>query len=180
MGQIERRFGDVCEAVDVHGCDWRDGKVSATGTVASKCVAYGLQTPGVLQLRTCALHRLRVMVLQNHDVPRGWANGTRVRLFARESWTGTARGLQAGPPGRGSTKHTWIAHRVDLKDPRHVDFNVKVVKDEETTLARRARYDAADITCIPVRSDESAGSHAAWRQVQLTLASASRDTKRRA
>ena len=167
--QIERLFGEVTQGVDVHGCDWRDGKTSTVGA-GSKQVSQGLQTPAVLKLRTSAKHRLRVMVLHNQDVANGWANGTRARLLAHDSWTGKPRVLQPGAPCRASRARTWSADQIHLEDPRHIDFNVRVVKDEESTLARRARYDAADVQCIPVRSDESSSTHAAWRQVQLTLA----------
>jgi len=168
--QIERRFGDVCEGADVHGCNWHEGKEVPSDGAAHKRTARGLQTPLVLQLRTCPQHRMRVMVLRNQDVANGWANGTRARLLGRGSWTGKPRGLQPVPPGQGSRGVKWSAEQVHLTDPRYADFNVRVVKDQEATIASRVRFDATDVQCIPVRSDESSATRAAWRQVQATPA----------
>jgi len=165
IDQIEGRCKDTCEAVDVHGYDWRDGpKRHKTATAPTRML--GIQTPEVLRLRTHPDHRMRVMLLYNQDVQHGWANGTRARLLARNSWTGKTTCLRKG------LKLPWRAQKIEISDVAYADFNVRVVKDEETTLGKKVRFDDAYLQCSPARSDEGVARWNAWRQVQLMAANA--------
>ena len=162
--QIEQKFGDSCEGVDIHGYDPRHGREKQE---TGKAHLSGIQTPWTLQLRTCPQHRQRVMLLHNLDVANGWANGTRARLLPRSSWTGAARPLQKNVDG------SWSAHQVKLSDTqKYPDFNVRVVKDEDATLAKTMRYDDTDCQVVPVRIDTGSHWSQEWAQVQLVLANA--------
>ena len=105
-------------------------------------------------------------MLHNVNVGEGWANGTRARLLAHDSWKGKAETLT-----RNLDKSFAAAQVVHLKDEtKHPDFNVKVVKHEESTLSKPVRYGAGDCMAIPVRTDRSSQGGQEWRQVQLALA----------
>ncbi len=65
ISQIEQKFGEGCEAVDVHGFD---PQLNAMQKGVDKRSFAGIQTPEVLRLRTCLAHRLRVILLHNIDV----------------------------------------------------------------------------------------------------------------
>ncbi len=161
--QVEVKYGDQSEAVDIHGYDWR-GSCPSKPDRAQMRRLHGIQTPEVLTLRTCHSHRMRLLLLYNQDVENGWANGTRVRTLANASWAGKARPLYKGSSG------VYEAAKVHLDDVSARDFSVRVVKDEEATVAKRVRFQSIDVQCIPARNDQSAGNRVAWRQVQLALA----------
>ena len=75
--QIENLYGKTCDAVDIHGFDPRfPGPKSEPQKKGRKNCVYRAQAPEVLQLRTCAEHRMRVMLIRNIDPGHGWANGT--------------------------------------------------------------------------------------------------------
>ena len=61
--------------------------------IPAKVQRAGPRLQGVtkLALRTSKQHRMRLMLLSNVDVKNGWANGTRVRLLSKESWTSPNR-----------------------------------------------------------------------------------------
>ena len=84
LDQIGSKFADVCEAVDVYGFDPR---TRSDKTHPDQRDFTGIQFQQMLPLRTCPEHRMRVILLQNLDVANGWANGTRARLLANQSWT---------------------------------------------------------------------------------------------
>ena len=113
------------------------------------------------------------MLTHNTDTRNGWVNGTRCRLLATHSWTGTPKKLQQGIKG-------WGAQEVQLQnDTKYHEFNVKVIKDEENTLAKKIRFDDADVGIIPVRTDTSyvGGRHKQWKQVQAIPAYSLTDHK---
>ena len=67
--QIETRFGEDCEAINVVGCNPKQAVRQAAGS--KKTTLRGIQAPAVLTLRTCKQHRQRVMLLWNPtDAPR--------------------------------------------------------------------------------------------------------------
>ena len=91
--QIETKYWDKgLEAVDVHGFNpvQRDSNKSSADTTR----ATGLQAPRILKLRTCADHRMRVVMLHNEDISRRWCNGTPCRLLAKGSWTGPSGSIR--------------------------------------------------------------------------------------
>ena len=113
---------------------------------------------------------MRLMLLHNLNVANNWANGTRVRLLASQSWTGVAHKMQSS---RVKEK-TWEKTQVYLHEAdKFPEFNVKVVKDEECTLAKRVKFADADVSLIPVREDKTRtykGTEERWKQVQAALA----------
>jgi hypothetical protein len=170
-----------------------------------------VQAPQCLKLRTGPAHRMRLLLLYNFSVRNGWANGTRVRLKMRGSWTAphkriskhvqkgksttkvipdgacnkvTHKSLAGGVEAVNASKNvdigvacsrpeksavkgtadpmeTWSAAQVHLKDDMCKDFSVYIVKDEEATLTKEARFEETDVQCIPAASVQ-------WvRQVQL-------------
>ena len=159
--QIEREFGTECEALDVHGYDPRNGNIVEA---ADKTSAGGIQTPQILKLRTCPKHRQRLMLLSNLDISSRWANATRVRTLAVNSWSHCVQKLERMENGKHSAKQLTLSDRV-----AYPDFNVRVVRDEESTLAKTVRYNALDCTSVPVQTDKSSQSYQEWRQVQATL-----------
>ena len=113
---------------------------------------------------------MRLILLHDLDVARGWANGTRLRLLPAEAWTGKPKKLRRSSAKAGQ----WEADQVHLQDVRkHPEFNLKVIKDEECTLARQVRFSAFDVQTVPAREDVSRtfrGIEVRWKQVQATLA----------
>ena len=69
--QIEQKFGDSCEGVDIHGYDPRHGREKQQ---TAKTHLSGIQTPWTLKLRTCPQHRQRV----NKLLIRLWEDVSRV------------------------------------------------------------------------------------------------------
>ena len=88
--QIERNF--VTEGIDIVGCNPRKNSLELK-KIPAKVQRAGPRLQGVtkLALRTSKQHRMRLMLLSNVDVKNGWANGTRVRLLSKESWTSPNR-----------------------------------------------------------------------------------------
>ena len=96
---------------------------------------------------------MRVMLLQNIDPLHGWANGVRARLFPYNSWGATKpavlRRTLIGPA---------VAERVDLSDVhKYGDFNVRIVKDQERTIAKTFRHNAYDVQTVGAHNET--GSH---------------------
>ena len=109
---------------------------------------------------------MRVMLLFNLNVEACWANGTRARLLPTNSWTSKPQPLR-----RIFSTGRFFAEQVHLSDAqKYRDFNVVVVKDQESTLAKKARYSSFDIQSVPAQSDVGLYQRTAWRQVQLMLA----------
>lgn len=133
--QIEEKYGDTLDAVDVYGAD-------PTGAgqqlKEDKRVLAGIQTLDVLRLRTNLEHRMRVMCTHNINIRNGWVNGSRLRLRATCAWTGSPQKLQRAMQEklrRGGVTPSWCAQKIWLMDEKkHPEFNVYVVKDEECTL----------------------------------------------
>ena len=73
--QIERTFGEKCDAVDVHGYN-PDACITPGDTTSKYSDSSGMQAPFTLTLRTCAEHWMRVIVLRKEDPTKGWVNGT--------------------------------------------------------------------------------------------------------
>ena len=157
--QIEDMHGDECEGIDVKGCDPRTGSHDRNQKGGS--TRQQMQTQQVLKLRTCRAHRMRVMVLYNHAVEAGWANGTRARLLESSSWSGSAQGLASAPGNRRE------AQQLQLSPASATDFNVYVVKDDDATILKATRFEKFDVQCIPARADESSSRSHAWLQVQM-------------
>ena len=105
------QYGDL-QGVDIVSCDPR---TNSTPEMVLKGAPTkrtgGKQYPHILQLRANPRHRMRVMLLNNCDVKHGWANGTRARLLATNSWTGPCSAVQ-----RNSEKCGTIAERFKLKN----------------------------------------------------------------
>lgn len=169
VGQIEDMYGEACDAVDIHGCDSQDRTdVSSFG----KCISEssGIQTPQTLTLRTCAQHRMRFIHLHNMDVSNRWANGTRLRLLTEYAWTGAPNNMR-----RSVVKpELWEVHQINLKDEDiYPEFNLKVIKGDECTLAKKVRFSCFDVQVVPVREDRAnhfSGTEERWKQVQAALA----------
>ena len=85
LQQLEEKYGEELEGVDVHGSDPTG---AAQQVREDKRVFAGIQTLELLKLRTCVHHRMRAMVTHNLNTRNGWVNGTRVRLRASRAWTG--------------------------------------------------------------------------------------------
>ena len=160
INQINETYGDDLEAVDVLGYDWRSASGSNPQQSQSRRLQ-GIQSPEILQLRTCPGHRQRVMVLVNQDVGRAWANGTRSRLLSQRSWTGKPRQLSRDPDGK------YVAEIIALEHESSRDFQVHVVKDESCTIHKNLRFDPFDIQSISAKNEEGSAKRVAWRQVQL-------------
>ena len=160
VAQIDNRYGTACQAVNVTGFDPRG---EGRHTPIDKVNLAGIQTPKVLQLRTCEAHRMRVMLLMNLDVSHGWANGTRARLLARDSWTAPREYLSQNPDG------SFAVATVALGDKEKCqEFNVRVVKDDDASIAKAVRYNEHDFQMVHVGT-ESSGNQV-WSQCQMTLA----------
>ena len=88
-----KTFFSVCEAIHIYGYDPRilSTKDSPPLNIPQKDVKKthvrrttpGRQCVDILKLRTSHLHRMRVMLLDNHNVQERWANGTRARFVIR-------------------------------------------------------------------------------------------------
>ena len=96
IAKIEASYANVCEAVDIHGFDPRS---RSDKPHPDRRDLAGLQFLELLPLRTSPEHRMRLILLQNLDVANGWANGTRLRLLASQSWTGRAQLLRKNAKG---------------------------------------------------------------------------------
>ena len=62
---------------------------------------------------------------------------------------------------------------MELQDKTlYPEFNVKVIKDAESTLSKSLRFSEQDVHVIPTRTDVSSarGSEVHWTQVQATPA----------
>ena len=123
------------QAVDVHGFnpEQRANKQCQADTRRST----GLQAPRVLKLRTCKKHRQRVILLHNEDVGRRWCNGGPCRLLTHDSWTGKQGCMRLNPDGK-TLAVTQVVYLEDTERPP--EFNVKVIRDEEHTLAQPNRF----------------------------------------
>ena len=168
--QIEAKYHDSLEAVDVHGYD---PDVSSQQTISSAKrlgAPKGQQTPKILRLRTCPEHRQRLILLHNLDVTNHWANGTRCRLLAQRALTGECRRLEK-PLKKGDALP---CHQVFLENTRlHPEFNLHVIRDVEGTVLKEIRWHEDDVQLIPTRTDVSSGPYTGekkWRQVQAALA----------
>ena len=130
----------------------------------------GLQAPRVLRLRTCTQHRMRVVMLHNEDVPMRWCNGTPCRLLAGNSWTGLPGTVKRNPDGSFA-----VTRVVNLEDTHEFpEFNVKVIRDENQTLAKVTRYQPDDICLVPSRHDSTFDGYKEthFQQVSLAIAAA--------
>ncbi len=102
------------------------------------------------------------MLTHNSDTKNRWVNGTRCRLRAHKAWTGQPQRLQKGPQG-------WSAQQVHLQNTeKYPEFNIFVIRDDESTLTKRVRFEDTDVHVIPVRTDVTFtnGMQKQWRQVQ--------------
>ena len=54
--------------------------------------------------------------------------------------------------------------------PKYPEFNVRIVKDEENTLAKRVRYKDEDVIAIPVRTEQSSATWKEWKNIPLAPA----------
>ena len=160
--QIEEKFGEDCEAIDIVGCNPRKAVKQAAGT--TKTSLRGIQAPEILTLRTCTQHRQRVMLLWNQAVEDGWANGTQARLLAENSWSGPREKLKKVDKG------AFVARVLDLEAKPQNDFSVTVVKDSVGTLSKDLRYHAKDICTVGVGTEISGDSGIHFMQAQLALA----------
>ena len=151
--QIDSKYGPTkCEAVDVHGFD----PLAVGGDDAMEAKLHkqgkGLQTPLVLQLRTCPQHRMRLMLLCNLDLKNQWANGTRLRLLESNAWTGIPRLMEevtGVDRGKGAQ---WQVQQVYLRDTtRYREFNIKVVRDEECTITMKVRFGSDNLHMVPAQ-----------------------------
>ena len=96
----------------------------------------GIQAPNVLQLRICAEHRMRVMLIYNLDPAHGWANGTCARLLPSGSW-----GCKKPQLLKRDLLGRTLAQRLHLCDVNTSgDFHVRIVKDQQHTLAKSIRF----------------------------------------
>ena len=102
--KIEHLHGKTCEAVDVIGYDPHASQASLQSTTRSTGRMNGLQSPERLTLRTCPEHRMRVLLLSNHNVGEGWANGTHCRLLGHSSWSGEPQKLKHQDVDKGCAK----------------------------------------------------------------------------
>ena len=165
---IERLYWDQgLEAVDVVGFNpvLKESKKEADTRRST-----GLQAPRVLKLRTCPQHRLRTVMLHNENVLQRWCNGTPCRLLACNSWTGSPGRVTKNPDG------TFAVTRVVHLEDTHAfpEFNVKVIRDENSTLAKEARCNPEDICVVPSRHDSAVDGfkETHFQQVSLALAAA--------
>ncbi len=102
------------------------------------------------------------MLTHNSDTKNRWVNGTRCRTLAKKSWTGEPHKLEKHDKG-------WSAFQVDLQNERlYPEFNVYVIRDEESTLTKSVRHEDTDVHVIPVRTDMTyvGGVPKQWKQVQ--------------
>ena len=167
--QIEEKYGDICEAVDIHGCDPRSKNSQIQRATRTK------QFVETLKLRTCAMHRMRVMLLYNHNVQLQWANGTRARLLTTHSWTGKTQMLtkQKGEwenRFRFNRGDNYVAEARYLEENKNEDFMVMVVKDDESTILERIRFREDQIAGIHAKAEEDVSQANKWKQVPLKLA----------
>ena len=160
--QIETRFGEDCEAINVVGCNPKQAVRQAAGS--KKTTLRGIQAPAVLTLRTCKQHRQRVMLLWNQSVQDGWANGTQARLLPENSWSGKTAKLKKAVDG------SFVAPQLELELNKYTDFSVTVVKDSETTMQKDLRYCAKDLCSIGVGTETGGIYGEQFMQTQLTLA----------
>ena len=165
--QIEQRHGKHCDAVDVLGYDWRfPGSTPTRQKRIGSSRVYGVQAPEVLQLRTCAEHRMRVMLIHNLDPSHGWANGTAARLLPTGSW-GCKKPQLLRRDLLGRT-HAEQVHLADVNT--NGDFHVRVVKDQQHTLAKSVRFSQWDLQSVGAHNESGKGRSGGWRQIQLILA----------
>ena len=167
VAQVEAKYGDRCEAIDIHGFDPRERTQSARRPTQLRKL-HGIQTPEILKLRTCTSHRARVMLLKNENLEDGCANGTQARLQEQSSWTGKSGVLQKSPDG------TWIAPQLHLTQHPGTDFFVRIIRDAPTAFGKIVRYLREDCISVGVSTDHSidprSGYAEEWAQVQLVLA----------
>ena len=157
------------EAVDVHGFNPRQkGKKQGEADTRRST---GLQAPRVLKLRTCKKHRQRVILLHNEDVGRRWCNGGPCRLLTHDSWTGKQGCMRLNPDGK-TLAVTQVVYLEDTE--RFPEFNVKVIRDEEHTLAQPNRFRPEDICIAPSRHDSTSNGYGEqhFQQVSLAIAAA--------
>ena len=167
--QIEKKYNDEVEALDVIGYDWKASKAGKPQSTQTRRLQ-GIQSPQVLQLRTCQSHRQRVMLLQNQNPKAGWANGTRARLLSSKSWAGKQQPVVLDPTSVGTEKK-YVADTLELEGNDHIDFQVHVVKDEKLTINKTFRFDSLDVQSITGKNEEGSGKwRSAWHQIQLVLA----------
>ena len=136
VAQIENRYTEACEAVDIVGCD---PYAKEETPEPDKRVKHGIQTLPVLKIRTHPDHRMRLM-LHNLNTQKGWVNGTRVRLLEKCSWSGEPRKLRSVPGMGGKNLQKWEvaadAHIALADEKKYPEFNMKVVKDEDIVLEK--------------------------------------------
>ena len=109
-------------------------------------------------------------MLHNEDISRRWCNGTPCRLLAKSSWTGPSGSIR-----QNLDKSFAVTRTVELQDTQqYPEFNVKVIKDEDTTLSQQNRYRPEDICIVPTRHDSTFnGFHEThFKQVSLAVAAA--------
>ena len=168
--QIENLYGKTCDAVDIHGFDPRfPGRTSEQGKTGRSRLAHRslrTQAPEVLQLRTCAEHRMRVMLIRNIDPGHGWANGTAARLLSKGSW-----GCKKPELLHRDLLGHCLAEQVQLADVnKNGDFHVRVVKDQAHTLSKTIRFNQWDLQSVGASDESASRGSAGWRQIQLILA----------
>ena len=143
-----------------------DPSARSTGNGPDTRRTTGLQAPRVLKLRTCAQHRLRVVMLHNENVRERWCNGTPCRLLTTQAWTGLAGSIKQNLDKTFAVTRTV---RLEEKD-RCPEFNVKVIRDEEPTLAKSLRYRDDEICYVPARHDVNFDGFREDSFVQVSLA----------
>ena len=170
VAQIETKYQDSLEAVDVHGYDPDVSSQQSTTDAKRLAAPKGQQTPKILRLRTCPEHRQRLILLHNLDVSNHWANGTRCRLLSQRAWTGECKRLEK-PFKKGDPVS---CHQVFLENTRlYPEFNLHVIRDVEGTVLKEIRWHEDDVQLIPTRTDITSGPYTGekkWKQVQAALA----------
>ena len=92
------------------------------------------------------------MLLSNLDIAGGWANGTRVRLLANDSWSNQANATSKLHKTIDDKQHvSYTTHKLTLDDNK--EFLVRVIKDEASTTSKDFRYKPSDITQVSPKAD---------------------------
>ena len=83
----------------------------------------------------------------------------------KSSWTGVAKPCTKNADGTWSVEQLHLANLDEI-----AEFNVRVVKDEDSALAKEVRYDPFDCQIVPTGTSSAVNLSVEWLQVQLTLA----------
>jgi len=112
------------------------------------------------------------MLVQILDIAGGWANGTRVRLLATQSWTplkNVKHGLRRTEDAKGNPMY----HAETLCLDPYKEFHVRVIKDEKSTTEKTVKYRKEDLMQIAPRKETGKTKftlHSQYTQLPVTPA----------